>query len=220
MEKVISGLVQFKSSSFEDRKELFAELANGQSPEVLFITCADSRIDPNLVTQTEPGELFIIRNAGNIVPPHTRVSGGVTASIEYAVAVLGIKHIVVCGHSDCGAMKGALNIAALADLPHVQDWLDHSRAAVEIVKAEHGQASASELDAVTKQNVLLQLDHLRTHPAVAAKLGTGEIDMHGWVYDIEHGNVAAYDDTQREFVSIEERYAALIDASAKTAATA
>jgi len=220
MEKVISGLVQFKSSSFEDRKELFAELANGQSPEVLFITCADSRIDPNLVTQTEPGDLFIIRNAGNIVPPHTRVSGGVTASIEYAVAVLGIKHIVVCGHSDCGAMKGALNIAALADLPHVQDWLDHSRAAVEIVKAEHGQASASELDAVTKQNVLLQLDHLRTHPAVAAKLGTGEIDMHGWVYDIEHGNVAAYDDTQREFVSIEERYAALIDASAKTAATA
>ena len=135
MEKVISGLVQFKSSSFEDRKELFAELANGQSPEVLFITCADSRIDPNLVTQTEPGDLFIIRNAGNIVPPHTRVSGGVTASIEYAVAVLGIKHIVVCGHSDCGAMKGALNIAALADLPHVQDWLDHSRAAVEIVKA-------------------------------------------------------------------------------------
>ena len=212
--------MQFKSSSFEDRKELFAELANGQSPEVLFITCADSRIDPNLVTQTEPGDLFIIRNAGNIVPPHTRVSGGVTASIEYAVAVLGIKHIVVCGHSDCGAMKGALNISALADLPHVQDWLDHSRAAVEIVKAKHGQASASELDAVTKQNVLLQLDHLRTHPAVAAKLGTGEIDMHGWVYDIEHGNVAAYDDTQREFVSIEERYAALIDASAKAAATA
>ena len=220
MKKVISGLVQFKSSSFEDRKELFAELANGQSPEVLFITCADSRIDPNLVTQTEPGDLFIIRNAGNIVPPHTRVSGGVTASIEYAVAVLGIKHIVVCGHSDCGAMKGALNISALADLPHVQDWLDHSRAAVEIVEAKHGQASLSDLDAVTKQNVLLQLDHLRTHPSVAAKLGTGEIDMHGWVYDIEHGNVAAYDETQREFVSIEERYAALIDASAKTAATA
>jgi len=191
MEKVISGLVQFKPSSFEDRKELFAELANGQSPEVLFITCADSRIDPTLVTQTEPGDLFIIRNAGNIVPPHTHVAGGATASIEYAVAVLGIKHIVVCGHSDCGAMKGALNIAALADLPHVQDWLEHSCAAVEIVKAKHDQASASELSAVTKQNVLLQLDHLRTHPAVAAKLGMGEIDMHGWVYDIEHGNVAA-----------------------------
>jgi carbonic anhydrase len=218
MEKVISGLVQFKSSSFEERKALFAELANGQSPEVLFITCADSRIDPNLVTQTEPGELFIIRNAGNIVPPHAKVAGGVTASIEYAVAVLGIKHIVVCGHSDCGAMKGALNTAALADLPHVQNWLDHSRAAVEIVKAKHGQATISELDQVTKQNVLLQLDHLRTHPAVASRLGTGEVDMHGWVYNIEHGTVAAYDETQQEFVSIEERYASLIKAKAAASA--
>ena len=218
MEKVISGLVQFKSSSFEERKALFAELANGQSPEVLFITCADSRIDPNLVTQTEPGELFIIRNAGNIVPPHAKVAGGVTASIEYAVAVLGIKHIVVCGHSDCGAMKGALNTAALADLPHVQNWLDHSRAAVEIVKAKQGQATISELDQVTKQNVLLQLDHLRTHPAVASRLGTGEVDMHGWVYNIEHGTVAAYDETQQEFVSIEERYASLIEAKAAASA--
>ena len=218
MEKVISGLVQFKSSSFEERKALFAELANGQSPEVLFITCADSRIDPNLVTQTEPGELFIIRNAGNIIPPHSRVSGGVTASIEYAVAVLGIKHIVVCGPSDCGAMKGALNTAALADLPHVQNWLDHSRAAVEIVKAKQGQATISELDQVTKQNVLLQLDHLRTHPAVASRLGTGEVDMHGWVYNIEHGTVAAYDETQQEFVSIEERYASLIEAKAAASA--
>ena len=213
MEKVISGLVQFKSSSYEERKALFTELANGQSPEVLFITCADSRIDPNLVTQTEPGELFIIRNAGNIVPPHTRSAGGVTASIEYAVAVLGIKHIVVCGHSDCGAMKGALNTDALSDLPHVKEWLDHSRAAVEIVKAKHGQAAISELDAVTEQNVLLQLDHLRTHPAVAEKVGTGEIDMHGWVYNIEHGTVAAYDETKKRFVSIEERYAALIESS-------
>ncbi len=218
MEKVISGLVQFKSSSFEERKALFADLANGQSPEVLFITCADSRIDPNLVTQTEPGELFIIRNAGNIVPPHAKTAGGVTASIEYAIAVLGIKHIVVCGHSDCGAMKGALNTAALADLPHVQNWLDHSRAAVEIVKAKQGQATISELDQVTKQNVLLQLDHLRTHPAVASRLGTGEVDMHGWVYNIEHGTVAAYDEMQQEFVSIEERYASLIEAKAAASA--
>ncbi len=213
MEKIISGLAQFKSSSFKERKALFADLANGQSPEVLFITCADSRIDPNLVTQTEPGELFIIRNAGNIVPPHTRVAGGVTASIEYAVAVLGIKHIVVCGHSDCGAMKGALNTAALSDLPHVQEWLDHSRAAVEIVKAKHGQATLTELDAVTKHNVTLQLDHLRTHPAVAAKLGAGQVDLHGWVYNIEHGSVEAFDESKNAFVSVEERYASLMSAS-------
>ena len=173
MEKVISGVVKFKSTSFVERRKLFAELANGQSPEVLFITCSDSRIDPNMITQTEPGELFIIRNAGNIVPPHARVAGGVTASIEFAVAALGVKHIVICGHTDCGAMKGALNVSALSDLPHVQEWLDHTRAAVEVVRAKHGGATESELASVTEENVLLQLQHLRTHPAVLAKMSTG-----------------------------------------------
>lgn len=210
MEKMISGVVKFKNSSYEERKKLFAELANGQSPEVLFITCSDSRIDPNMVTQTEPGELFIIRNAGNIVPPHARNSGGVTASIEFAVAALGVKHIVVCGHTDCGAMKGALNPGALTDLPHVQAWLDNSRAAVDVVKAKYGQATHEELDKVTEENILLQIQHLRTHPAVAAKISTGEVDMHGWVYDIEHGTVSAYDETKNDFVPIEERYASLI----------
>jgi len=210
MEKVISGVVKFGETPYEDRKKLFAELANGQSPEVLFITCADSRIDPNLVTQTAPGDLFIIRNAGNIVPTHSKTAGGVTASIEFAVAALGVKHIVVCGHSDCGAMKGALNISALGDLPHVQDWLDNSRAAVEVVKAKHGQATLEELDSVTEENVLLQLQHLRTHPVVASKLATKEVDLHAWVYNIEHGSVSAYDEDSDKFVSIEERYASLI----------
>lgn len=219
MEKVISGIVRFQQSAFETRKNLFADLANGQSPEVLFITCSDSRIDPNLVTQTEPGDLFIVRNAGNIVPPHARVAGGVTASIEFAVAVLGVKDIVVCGHTDCGAMKGAMNPQALEDLPHVHNWIDHSRAAVEVVKARHGHVSYSELDAVTEQNVLLQLQHLRTHPAVAAKLGTNEISLHGWVYDIKHGTVSCYDDSRGQFVPLQERYATLL-AAAPTAGSA
>jgi carbonic anhydrase len=213
MEKVVSGIVRFQQSAFEARKNLFAELANGQSPEVLFITCADSRIDPNLVTQTEPGDLFIVRNAGNIVPPHARVAGGVTASIEFAVAVLGVKDIVVCGHTDCGAMKGAMNPKALEDLPHVHNWIDHSRAAVEVVKAKNGRVSYAELDEVTEQNVLLQLQHLRTHPAVAAKLGTKEISLHGWVYDIAHGNVRCYDDSKGEFIPLQERYATLLAAA-------
>jgi len=212
MEKVVSGIVNFQRTAFEDRKALFAELANGQSPEVLFITCADSRIDPSLVTQTEPGDLFICRNAGNIVPPHMRVAGGVTASIEYAVAALGIRDIIVCGHTDCGAMKGALNPAALKDLPHVHDWLDHARAAVDVVKATHGRASIEELLAVTEQNVLLQLQHLRTHPAVAAGLSTERIAIHGWVYHIESGAVTCYDDAQDAFIPLEERYASLIPA--------
>ena len=206
MEKLISGIARFQSSSYEERKKLFAELANGQSPEVLFITCSDSRIDPNLVTNTEPGDLFIIRNAGNIVPPHLRSAGGVTASIEFAVAALGVEHIVVCGHSDCGAMKGALNRSALTDLPHVSDWLEHARGAVECVRAKHGESSADELSHVTEENIKLQLQHLRTHPAVLAKLATGDLELHGWVYDIEHGTIVAYDEVNDEFIPVNERY--------------
>jgi carbonic anhydrase len=213
MEKVVAGIVRFQKSAFEARKALFAELASGQSPEVLFITCADSRIDPNLVTQTEPGDLFICRNAGNIVPPHERVAGGVTATIEYAVSALGVKDIVVCGHTDCGAMKGALNPGALDGLPHVQGWLEHARAAVDAVHARHGRAGLEELRAVTERNVLLQLQHLRTHPSVAARLATGSLELHGWLYDIETGRVTCYEESRDQFVQIGERYASLLAAA-------
>ena len=212
MEKLISGIAQFLNSSYEERKKLFSELATGQSPEVLFITCSDSSIDPNLVTHTEPGDLFIIRNAGNIVPPHVRTAGGVTASIEFAVAALGVKHIVVCGHRDCGAMKGALNPGALTDLPHVQNWLEHSRGAVDAVRARTGDDTSETLSDVTEENVVLQLQHLRTHPAVLAKLATGEVDLHGWVYDIEHGTISAFDEETGQFLPVEERYAELMSA--------
>ncbi len=207
MNELIRGALRFQSGAFEDRKALFADLANGQSPDTLFITCADSRIDPNLVTQTDPGELFVCRNAGNIVPPHSAHAGGETASLEYAVAVLGVRDIVVCGHSDCGAMKGALNPDALQDLPHVHDWIDHSRAAVEAVRATKGKAGIEELDAITEQNVVLQLQHLKTHPVVAARLANSDIAMHGWVYDIETGAIRAWDEDEQRFVSLAERYA-------------
>ncbi len=220
MEKLISGIAKFKSSSYEERKKLFAELANGQSPEVLFITCSDSRIDPNLVTQTEPGDLFIIRNAGNIVPPNMRNAGGVTASIEFAVAALGVQHIVVCGHSDCGAMKGALNLSALTDLPHVQDWLEHSRGAVEAVRARNGGDDSDILSQVTEENVKQQLQHLRTHPAVLAKQATGSIELHGWIYDIEHGAITAFDAEKNAFVPVEEHYAEFMKAESPAVKTA
>lgn len=217
MKKVVSGIVRFQQNAFAARKALFAELANGQSPEVLFITCADSRIDPNLVTQTEPGDLFICRNAGNIVPPHSKSTGGVTASIEYAVAVLGVSHVVVCGHTDCGAMKGALNPSALSDLPHVHEWIDHSRAAVEVVKAQYGKAELEELQPVTEQNIVLQMQYLRTHPAVAARLSSGDIELHGWLYNIESGEVTAYDQDSDSFVEISKHYSGLLAPSAQAA---
>lgn len=219
MKKVVTGTVKFREEGFHSRRELFAELANGQSPEVLFVTCADSRIDPNLVTQTEPGDLFICRNAGNIVPPHTRHAGGVTASIEYAVAVLGVQDIVVCGHTDCGAMKGAMNLSAVEELPHVHDWLDHARAAVEITALRH-QHDPDPLLRVTEENVLLQMQHLRTHPVVAARISTGDIGVHGWVYHIESGEVTCYDDSRRCFLPIAERYAKLLAGKEETGAIA
>jgi len=206
MEKVIAGVARFQEQPLEDRKELFAELATGQSPEVLFITCADSRIDPNLITQTDPGDLFVCRNAGNIVPPHAKGSGGMAASIEFGVAALGCKHIVVCGHTDCGAMKGALNPGALNDLPDVQGWLDNSLGAVEAVKAKHGVAGKEELHAVTEQNVLLQLEHLKTHPAVASRIGSGEVSLHGWVYNIGTGEITCYDEAKDAFAPVQDCY--------------
>lgn len=208
MEKLISGIARFQSAPYEERKKLFSELANGQSPEVLFITCADSRIDPGLITQTDPGDLFVIRNAGNIVPPHVKGAGGdVTASVEFAVAALGVKHIVVCGHSDCGAMKGALNPGALTDLPDVKDWLEHVRSAVDAVQDRDSNGSDS-LSQVTEENVVQQLNHLRSHPAVKAKLDNNEVELHGWVYNIEHGTMVALDEASGKFVPVADRYAA------------
>ncbi|MBN1240167.1 MAG: carbonic anhydrase [Gammaproteobacteria bacterium] len=210
MEHIVTGFVSFRNKVFPRHRKLFAELANGQSPEVLFITCADSRIDPNLVTQTRPGDLFIVRNAGNIVPPHGGMVGGVTASIEYAVAVLNVGHIVICGHTHCGAMTGALDPGALEDLPHVRKWLELSLAAVEVVRHAHGSIGPEQLRAVTEQNVLVQLQHLRTHPVVASRLAAGQLQLHGWMYEIESGDVYAYAEERNAFVPMAERYAAML----------
>lgn len=206
MDQLINGVLKFQNTVFPDQKTLFGELANSQSPDVLFITCSDSRIDPNLVTQSKPGDLFICRNAGNIVPPHSQATGGMTASIEYAVAVLGVKHIVVCGHSDCGAMKGALNMSALDSLPHVKEWLGHARSAIEVVKAQGNEMDASQLQRVTEENVLQQLQNLKTHPVVAAKLASSELTLHAWMYEIESGEVCCSDPGKHSYQTMTEHY--------------
>ncbi|WP_231757131.1 carbonic anhydrase [Microbulbifer elongatus] len=209
MEHVISGVAKFQKEVYPTKKARFSKLADGQNPEVLFITCADSRIDPNLVTQTEPGELFICRNAGNVVPPHSNHSGGMTASIEFAVAALGVSHIVICGHTDCGAMKGAIEPENLDSLPHVKEWLGHCRSATDVVRDRHGELSKDHLNEVTCENVVQQLQHLRTHPAVASGLANGRVTLHGWVYNIGSGEVLCFDESTREFKPMDERYRAM-----------
>lgn len=209
MNKIAAGVVAFQNETYPQKKKLFTSLAEGQSPEALFITCSDSRIDPNLITHTDPGDLFICRNAGNIVPPHTSHTGAMTASIEYAVGALKVPHIIVCGHTGCGAMTGALNPEGLAEFPHVREWLNYSRAASLVVKQRKEHMTQEErLNALVRENVILQMQHLRTHPYVAAHLASGTTEIHGWVYDIATGDVLAYDEAARDFIPVAEHYGA------------
>jgi carbonic anhydrase len=208
MPKFAAGVVRFQKDVYPQKKDLFEKLAHGQSPEALFITCSDSRIETAMITQTDPGELFICRNAGNIVPPHTNHTGGMTASIEFATAALQVPHIVVCGHTECGAMKGAMNPEGLDALPHVREWLSYARAAVQVVDTLGADLDEdARMRMLLEQNVILQLQHLKTHPAVAARLAKGDVKLHGWVYDIKTGEVQAYDEERGVFASVEERYA-------------
>lgn len=205
--KFASGVLRFRNDVFPTRRALFEQLSGGQAPEACFITCSDSRIETGMLTQTGPGELFVCRNAGNIVPPHSHNTGGVTASIEYAVAVLNVAHIVICGHTECGAMRAAMNHASTEKLRHVRNWLLHSEAAVDIVnEIAPGKSDAERLALVTEQNVILQLRHLETHPAVATRLARGDLKLHGWIYDIATGDVCALDPTKRAFAPVEKVY--------------
>jgi carbonic anhydrase len=215
MSRFALGVIKFQREVFPEKQELFERLSTGQSPEALFITCSDSRIETAMITQTDPGELFICRNAGNIVPPHTNQTGGMTASIEFAIGALQIPHIVVCGHTECGAMKGAMNRAALTNLPHVREWLGFSQGAVDIVESLGADLDPeAKMRMLLEQNVILQLQHLKTHPTVAVALANKAVKLHGWVYDIKTGEVCAYDELAEQWVPVEERYAAELASAA------
>ena len=211
MDKIVKGVLNFRKNVYPQNKDLFGTLATGQSPDVLFVTCSDSRIDPNLMTGSAPGDLFICRNAGNIVPPHSNETGGMTASIEYAVAVLGVRHIIICGHTDCGAVTGALDVDNIKGLPHVKEWLGHCRSAIEIVRERNGIPSDQcvgheHLNEAIEENVLQQVQHIRTHLAVAARLATGKVHLHGWIYNIESGDIRCCDHNERTFNDFDVQY--------------
>lgn len=203
MQKLIQGVHQFREEHFRPLQSLFEQLSRGQTPETLFITCSDSRIDPNLLTQTQPGELFILRNAGNIVPPHGAANGGEAATIEFAVAGLGVKDIIICGHSHCGAMKGLLAPESLQGLPAVAAWLEQAEATRRVIRENYQHLAGDALvTATVEENVLVQLENLRTLPAVAARLARGDLHLHGWVYKLETGDVFAFDPLQGQFVPV------------------
>jgi len=204
MEHIIDGILRFQREVHPNHAALYRQLAIAQSPQAMFIGCADSRVVPEIFTGQDPGSLFVVRNAGNIVPPSSTEPGGVTASIEYAVSVLGIPDIIICGHSSCGAMTAILNGAQnLTKLPAVARWLHYADSALEAVDADHPDAPAeARLDALVHENVLTQLDNLLTHPVVADAIRNKQLRVHGWVFDIGSGRVDNYDARIGKFVPL------------------
>lgn len=207
MDRLIEGLKRFQKDVFPLKKDLFERLASGQTPSTLFITCADSRVVPDLFTQSEPGEIFVIRNAGNIVPAYGRMMGGVTATIEFAIAVLGVKHVVICGHTDCGAMKALIRPESLAEVPAVASWLGQAEATRRVVMENYkDQSEATLINAMIRENILVQLQNLQTHPVVLSGLARGHLKLYGWIYNIGTGDVESFDAEKQAFIRIDGSY--------------
>jgi carbonic anhydrase len=205
VQQLVAGVHHFRHEVFRRQQDLFAKLSQGQEPQTLFITCSDSRIDPNLITHTNPGDLFVLRNAGNFVPAFGATNGGEVATIEFAVTGLGVRDIVVCGHAHCGAMKGLLQPECVAEMPAVAEWLKHAEATRRIMRSKYSHLSGEALlDAAIEENVLMQIENLQTHPAVAVALAEDKLKLHAWVYDIASGEVYAYDDAREQFQPLGE----------------
>lgn len=203
--RLLEGVNEFRATVYPELRESYEKtIREGQKPHALFITCADSRIDPEGLTQSSPGDIFVLRNIGNMIPAYGEMLGGVSAVIEYAVTALNVDQVVVCGHTECGAMKGLLNPDATARMPTVRSWLTNGEAALRIAAAKSANVGKPlEMSALIEENVLLQLAHLRTHPSVAGRVADGSLLVTGWVYDIALGAVRVFDEGEQKFVSYE-----------------
>ena len=184
MDELKKGVEKFSRDVYPWKRGLFEKLADGQAPHTLFITCSDSRIDPCLITATEPGDLFVVRNAGNLVPPAEGPATGEQGTIEYAVAALGVKYAIVCGHASCGAVQGLMNRDSLGSLPMVDSWLRYAEPVLDRIDA--GSAS---LEEAVKANVMVQLGHMQTLPSVSKAIDAGTLELIGWYYDIRTGGI-------------------------------
>lgn len=206
MNDLIGRVFSFEKQVFPNQQALYAKLAtHGQSPKALMISCADSRIVPEHIMQADPGDLFVCRNAGNIVPPYATMNGGVSSTVEYAVAALDVRDIIVCGHSDCGAMKALVNPEMTEGMPNVAAWLRHSHAAKCVLDSSYPDLeNGAAVRAASLENVVVQIAHLRTHPSVAAGIARGEIALHGWFVDIHAGQMLALDGESGRFLPVRD----------------
>lgn len=199
-DRIATGVHKFQTEVFPQQRALFESLRKRQDPLALFITCADSRILPNLITQSAPGEIFTDRNPGNMVPPYGEFVGGVTSGVEYAMLVLKVPLIIMCGHTDCGVMKALLHPETTSGMPGVQEWMRHGNEAKQVVLRDyHDRTEDEKVIRLAEANVLQQIANLKTHPSVASRLAAGEVMIRGWVYDIGSGTIRQADPQTGEF---------------------
>lgn len=205
MKKLIKGLHKFQTEVFPLKQNFFKELAKGQTPEILFISCSDSRINPNMVTSAEPGEMFIIRNAGNIVPPYG-TGGSEEATIELAVNDLMVKDIILCGHSFCGAVHATLEEEKYRNLPSLHRWVEtYIKPTLSLITENYqGMTHEEKMEVLTQEHILKQVENLKTHPAVNAKLLDGSLAVHAWMYSFETGQILSYNIEDGQFEPISQ----------------
>ncbi|MGB8887896.1 MAG: carbonic anhydrase [Candidatus Korobacteraceae bacterium] len=203
--RIVKGVAKFQAEVYPARRDLFKELRHHQEPIAMFFTCADSRIDPAMLLQTCPGEVFTERTPGNIVPKYSEHVGGVTASMEFAMLVLRVPLIIVCGHTDCGVVKALAEPERTNGMPALQSWMRHSFESRDRLLREHHDVSGEEkLQLLTEYNVLTQLENLKSHPTVATRLLNGELELRGWIYDIGDGSVREADPESGRFAMLGE----------------
>lgn len=211
MDKLVKGILEFRRKLQPEQRETFAELALGQKPDALFIACSDSRVVPNLFASTNPGDLFVVRNVGNLIPSCQDLASGlgdtsVGAALEFSVKVLKVKDIVVCGHSECGAMKAILENPANPDMPHLSAWLQSGKPALKDKKIQlKATPQLSDANRLSQLNILMQIQHLRTYPFIRQALRRNELRVHGWWFDIQHADVHAYKSGIESFVLMDEK---------------
>lgn len=217
MRKLIEGILDFRANRRLDYAGTFSRLAHGQSPDALYVACSDSRVVANVFASTEPGDLFVLRNVGNIIPPCSEAgcapgaAAGAGAAVEFAVSTLGVADIIVCGHSSCGAMRALCAGAPPTGAPNLQSWLAFARPVLQRLRLDGPlDPDLPRHDQLSQLNVLAQLDHLRTYPVVNAAIAAGRLHLHGWWFDIANAEVEAFDDRARRFVPIDEEYAAVL----------
>jgi carbonic anhydrase len=213
MKKLIRGIVEFRKGLTKESRDLFAKLALGQKPDTLFIGCSDSRVVPNLFASTNPGDLFVIRNVGNLVPPAEALlqDNSASAAIEFAISTLKVSDIIVCGHSECGAMQALLEGIDTLKCPHLECWLKYGQPSLKKVKrGDKITAKLSEHNQLSQINVLEQVEHIRSYPFIQEKLKKKSLRIHGWWFDIAHADVYCYEKSVHQFVLIDEKEAEAI----------